>query len=182
MTGTDQAAGGAIRRPFQGADAVLAAVGTQLGPSSWRKITQQRVDAFARATDDLQWIHVDPQRAAAGPFGGTIAHGYLTLSLLAAFGYELFTVDGLSAKINYGLGKARFPQPVPVGSRIRARAVVSEARETATGVLVTLSWTVEIEDAGAARVGGAGVGGAGVGGEAVSRPACVAEALVLLVR
>ncbi|HSP73322.1 MAG TPA: MaoC family dehydratase, partial [Gaiellaceae bacterium] len=92
--------------------------GLELGPSEWQEIRQERIDAFADATGDHQWIHVDPERAAAGPFGGTIAHGFLTLSMLPQATFELMHVEDASTAINYGLNKVRFPAPVPVGSRI----------------------------------------------------------------
>jgi acyl dehydratase len=117
--------------------------GRELGPSERQEIRQERIDAFAGATGDRQWIHVDPERAAAGPFGGTIAHGYLTLSLLAAFAFELLPVEDASAAINYGLNRVRFPAPVPVGSRVRASFRVEEASEVAGGVQVTMAATVE---------------------------------------
>jgi acyl dehydratase len=129
--------------------------GGELGPSSWQEIRQERVDAFADATGDHQWIHVDPARAAAGPFGGTIAHGYLTLSMLAAFAFELMPVKDASAAVNYGLNRVRFPAPVPVGSRVRASFRVEEATEVAGGVQIVMAATVERE-----------------GGE---KPVCVAE-------
>jgi acyl dehydratase len=121
--------------------------GVELGPSGWREITQARIDAFAAATDDPQWIHVDPARAASGPFGTTIAHGYLTLSLLVPIAYELLPVEDAALALNYGLDRVRFPAPVPSGSRIRARFSVEAVREVAGGVQVTLAATVEREGA-----------------------------------
>jgi acyl dehydratase len=121
--------------------------GLELGPSEWQEIRQERVDAFAEATGDRQWIHVDRERAAAGPFGGTIAHGYLTLSMLAAFSFELLPVEDASASINYGLNRVRFPAPVPVGSRVRASFRVEDASEVEGGVQVTMAATVERESA-----------------------------------
>jgi acyl dehydratase len=129
--------------------------GRAFGPSEWREIRQERIDAFAEATDDRQWIHVDPERAAAGPFGGTIAHGYLTLSLLAAFAFELLPVEDASAAINYGLNRVRFPAPVPVGSRVRASFRIQEVTDVDGGVQVVMAATVE-------RAGG-------------EKPVCVAE-------
>ena len=119
--------------------------GLELGPSSWREVDQRRIDAFAEATDDRQWIHVDPARAADGPFGTTIAHGYLTLSLLVPFAYELLPVAGAALAVNYGLNRVRFPAPVPVGSRVRARFRVEEVTDVAGGVQATLSAVVERE-------------------------------------
>src|SRR5438094_10063812 len=101
--------------------------GAEFGPSSWIDVPQEKIDAFAAATGDDQWIHVDPERAAAGPFGTTIAHGYLTLSLAPALLYELLEVDGARLIVNYGLNRVRFPAPVPVGSRVRMRAEVAAA-------------------------------------------------------
>ena len=105
---------------FEGLDQIEAAIGTHIGYSNWMEITQERIDAFAEATGDHQWIHVDPVRAAEGPYGTTIAHGYLTLSLLPELGAEILDIRGFSMMINYGLEKVRFPAAVPVGSRIRA--------------------------------------------------------------
>ena len=130
---------------FEGVDEVRAAVGRDLGTSEWMEITQQRVDLFAEATGDHQWIHVDPERAAVGPFGGTIAHGYLTLSLSNAFLPEIVEVRGVSMGVNYGAGKVRFPAPVRVGSRIRGSAVLTAVDDVAGGVQTTIVITVEIE-------------------------------------
>jgi acyl dehydratase len=119
--------------------------GLELGPTGWLQIDQERVNAFADATNDHQWIHVDPERAGAGPFGGTIAHGYLTLSLLAGFSFELAPVEDASASINYGLNRVRFPAPLPVGSRVRARFRIDDVAEVEGGVQVTVTATVERE-------------------------------------
>ena len=120
--------------------------GTDLGHSSWLEITQDRVNAFAEATGDHQWIHVDVERAATGPFGGTIAHGYLTLALLIPLMTELLEVSGVRMSINYGLDKVRFPAPVPVGAKIRLNGTVAEAEEVkGNGVQITIDFTVEIE-------------------------------------
>ena len=113
---------------LSGIDEVKAAVGRHLGTSDWLEITQDRIDQFADATGDHQWIHVDPERAADGPFGATIAHGYLTLSLSNALLPEIVEVQGVSMGVNYGVGKVRFPAPVPVGSRIRATAELVAGR------------------------------------------------------
>jgi acyl dehydratase len=121
--------------------------GLELGPSGWKSVEQERIDAFAAATEDHQWIHVDPGRAAAGPFGTTIAHGYLTLALLVPFAYELLPVEGGMA-INYGLDRVRFPAPLPVGSRVRARLRVDDVAEVEGGVQVKLAATVEREGGG----------------------------------
>jgi acyl dehydratase len=119
--------------------------GLELGPSGWRTIDQERIDAFAGATDDPQWIHTDPARAAAGPFGTTIAHGYLTLALLVPFSYDLLAVEDAALTVNYGLNRVRFPAPVPSGSRIRARFRVDGVEPVAGGTQVTLAATVERE-------------------------------------
>jgi acyl dehydratase len=119
--------------------------GLELGPTEWREIDQERVNAFADVTDDPQWIHVDPVRAAEGPFGTTIAHGFLTLSLIVPAAYALLPIDDASAAINYGLNKVRFPAPVPVGSRTRTRLRIDNVAELDGGVQVTIVATVERE-------------------------------------
>ncbi|WP_208027096.1 MULTISPECIES: MaoC family dehydratase [Rhabdothermincola] len=145
------------RTTFDGLDALRAAAGQHLGYSDWLEITQDRIDLFAEATGDHQWIHVDPERAAAGPFGATIAHGYLTLSLSNALLPQIMEVRGISMGVNYGVNKVRFPAPVKVGSRIRAGAELVAVEEIAGGVQTTILVTIEIE-----------------GGE---KPACVIESL-----
>ncbi|MEU6525917.1 MaoC family dehydratase [Streptomyces sp. NPDC046924] len=144
-------------RIFTSVDELKAAVGEQLGYTDWLEVDQKRIDLFAEATGDHQWIHVDPEKAAAGPFGTTIAHGYLTLSLLPLFGPQLLSVEGVKMGVNYGTNKVRFPAPVPVGSRVRATAKVTAVDEVAGGVQVTTAFTVERE-----------------GGE---KPVCVAESV-----
>ncbi|MDH2444923.1 MaoC family dehydratase [Amnibacterium sp. CER49] len=130
---------------FASPEALLDAVGTDLGTSAWVEIDQRRIDLFADATDDHQWIHIDPERAAAGPFGAPIAHGYLSLSLLAPFLFELLQVDGTGLVINAGSDRVRFLSPVRVGSRIRAAATISGAERIPSGVRVRTAVTVEIE-------------------------------------
>jgi acyl dehydratase len=130
-------------------------IGRQLGPTDWVPVEQERIDAFAAATDDPQWIHVDQERAAAGPFGTTIAHGYLTLSLLPSFTSRVLPFDGARLTINYGLNRVRFPAPVPVGSRVRGRFRVLDVSDIKGGYQLTLEATVDRE-----------------GGE---KPVCVAE-------
>ncbi|HET7648219.1 MAG TPA: MaoC family dehydratase [Gaiellaceae bacterium] len=120
-------------------------VGDVFGPSSWIDVPQERIDAFADATDDHQWIHVDAERAKDGPFGGTIAHGYLTLSLLTVASYEVVPRQGGSMSINYGLNRVRFPAPVPVGSRIRASFEVVGFDEQEWGGQATMQATMERE-------------------------------------
>jgi acyl dehydratase len=132
---------------FASPDDLLPAVGQDLGASEWIEIDQARIDLFADATGDHQWIHVDPEQAASGPFGATIAHGYLTLALTNQFLPEIVRVDGISMGINYGVNKVRFPQPVVVGSRVRASAVLSSADEIDGGVQAVITIVVEIEGA-----------------------------------
>lgn len=139
---------------------IVAASGEELGVSDWLTITQDRIDAFADATGDHQWIHVDPERAATGPFAKTIAHGYLTLSLVPFFGSEVFAFGGETAKLNYGTNKVRFPTPVPVGSRIRARVKLSEVNDIPAGQQCIVTYTIELDGS--------------------EKPACIAETVVLL--
>jgi acyl dehydratase len=134
--------------------------GEPLGTSDWLEIDQDRVNRFADATGDHQWIHVDVARAASGPFGGTIAHGYLTLSLIPYLGAQVFSLETPGAKLNYGVNKVRFPSPLRVGSRIRSHVVMGEVTDLPSGKQLTLQHTVEIEGH--------------------DRPACVAETVVLL--
>jgi acyl dehydratase len=128
-----------------GLDEVKALAGKDLGKSSWLEITQERVNLFADATDDHQWIHVDPQRAAAGPFGAPIAHGYLTLSLVIPLFHDLLEITGLSMSVNYGLDKLRFPSPVKVGSKIRIGGVVDKVDDVPGGVQMYVDLTIEVE-------------------------------------
>jgi acyl dehydratase len=120
-------------RVFGSLEELRAAVGEQLGTSDWLEIDQKRIDLFAEATGDRQWIHVDPGKAAAGPFGTTIAHGYLTLSLLPVLVPQLMRVEGVRMGINYGSNKVRFPSPVPVGSRVRATGTIAGVTGAAGG-------------------------------------------------
>jgi acyl dehydratase len=122
-----------------------AAKGTVLGPTDWLEISQDRVNVFADATDDHQWIHVDPERAASGPFGGTIAHGLLTLSLLPHFSHHLYRVDNIALAVNYGYNKVRFITPVKVGAKIRASGEITEVNQLDGAVQATTTITVEIE-------------------------------------
>ncbi|HEX2264339.1 MAG TPA: MaoC family dehydratase [Pseudonocardiaceae bacterium] len=130
---------------FTGADELRAAAGEQLGTSDWMTIDQQRVNAFADATEDHQWIHTDPQRAAAGPFGTTIAHGFLTLSLLPHLINQTYRVEGATMVVNYGLNKVRFPAPVPVGSKVQADVVLAEVTEATGGLQLVFRATLQIE-------------------------------------
>ena len=141
-------------------DALTGMAGEELGTSDWLEIDQGRVNAFADATGDHQWIHVDVERAASGPFGGTIAHGYLTLSLIPYLGSQVFSLETPGAKLNYGVNKVRFPSPVPVGSRLRSHVVMGEVTDVPAGKQLTLRHTIEVEGQG--------------------KPACVAETVVLL--
>jgi acyl dehydratase len=134
-----------VVKKFSGLDEFVAAQGSQLGPTDWLEVTQDRVNLFADATDDHQWIHVDPERAANGPFGGTIAHGLLTLSLLPHFTHQLYTVDNIAMAVNYGYNKVRFITPVRVGSKIRARAEIAKVDQLEGAVQAMLTTTVEIE-------------------------------------
>jgi acyl dehydratase len=145
------------RTVLEGIDGVRAAVGQHLGYSDWLEITQDRIDQFAAATGDYQWIHVDPQRAADGPFGATIAHGYLTMALSNFFLPQIVEVTGVSMGVNYGVDKVRFPCPVRVGSKVRAGAELVAVDEVSGGVQTTMLITVEIEGS--------------------DKPACVIEAL-----
>jgi acyl dehydratase len=130
---------------FENLDDVRDAVGQHLGYSEWLEITQDRVDLFAEATGDHQWIHVDPERAAAGPFGGPIAHGYLTLSLSNFFLPQIVEVRGISAGVNYGVNKIRYPSPVLVGAKIRGGAELAAVEEVAGGIQTTMVITIEID-------------------------------------
>jgi acyl dehydratase len=130
---------------FAGLAELTAAEGAELGPTDWLVLDQERVDQFAGATDDHQWIHVDPERAASGPYGGTIAHGLLTLSLLPHFMHDLYRVHGVAMAINYGFNKVRFITPVPTGARVRAASKVTSVAEVSGGVQAALTTTIEVE-------------------------------------
>ena len=127
---------------------VAGLAGTDLGFTEWLEVTQDRVNLFADATDDHQWIHVDPERAADGPFGGAIAHGFLSLSLTVKFWSELFDVTGVTTRVNYGLDKVRFVSPVKVGARVRGGAIIAEVTEVAGGYQFAVDQTIEIEGGG----------------------------------
>jgi acyl dehydratase len=132
-------------RSFASLDDLAAAKGEHLGYSEWREVTQKQVDMFAEATGDHQWIHVDPERASSSQFGGTIAHGYLTLALLPAFIAEIFSVEGLGMVVNVGLDKVRFRTPVPVGSRVRGGAQLTDLKNSPAGRLASIRMTVEVD-------------------------------------
>jgi acyl dehydratase len=142
---------------INGIDELKTRVGDELGVSEWREVTQEDVDAFADVTGDDQWIHIDPERARETPFGGTIAHGYFTLSLAPRFSYDLFALEGVAFGLNYGLNKVRFPAPMPVGGRVRMRMQLANVEDIPGGAQITMLLTFEQE-----------------GGE---KPVCVAEAL-----
>jgi acyl dehydratase len=126
---------------------VAGLTGTDLGYTDWVEITQEQVNTFADATGDHQWIHVDPERAKDGPFGGPIAHGFLTLSLAVTFWTELLEVEGVTTKVNYGLDKVRFISPVKVRARVRMNAVIAEVSEIPGGYQLTVDQTIEIDGA-----------------------------------
>ncbi|XVV00643.1 MaoC family dehydratase [Actinosynnema sp. CA-248983] len=143
----------------EGIDGLKALTNTDLGRTGWLEITQDRVNLFADATDDHQWIHVDVDKAADGPFGGTIAHGYLTLSLIIPLFTRLLTINGIRMSVNYGLNKVRFPAPVPVGAKIRLHGAVADVTEVKGGGVETLiDFTIEIDGS--------------------DKPACVAQAVL----
>ena len=150
-----------------GMEGLREAEGRELGVTDWHEITQAEVDAFADVTGDHQWIHVDPERAASGPFGTTVAHGYLTLSLVPVLVSSLLDYAGWPVKINYGSNKVRFPMPVPVDSAVRAGVEVAAVTEVPAGLQVALKVTVEIRNPS---------------GEVAGKPALVAETLTLLAR
>jgi len=134
-----------MARVFKSLDEFKATVGEEIGTSDWHIVTQEQINAFADATGDHQWIHVDPDMAAKGPFGTTIAHGYLTLALLPMFGEQVYEVQGLAFGMNYGANKLRFPSPVPVDSRVRGTATLKETNDIPIGTQCVVSFVVEIE-------------------------------------
>lgn len=134
-----------MTKVFTSVDELLAATPGPLGAAEWFEITQERIDQFAQATGDDQWIHCDPERAASGPFGCTIAHGYLTLSLTVKDLPDIVRVEGISMGINYGVNKVRFPAPVKVGSRVRMVGALDEVTEVPGGAQAIITVTVEIE-------------------------------------
>jgi acyl dehydratase len=142
---------------ISGIDELRAKVGEELGVSEWHEVTQDAINAFADATGDHQWIHVDPERAAETPWGSTIAHGLYTLSIGPKFTFDMFTIEGFAFGLNYGYNKVRFPAPLPVNSRVRMRATLSSVDDVPGGVQLTITQTFERE------------------GE--EKPVCVAEAV-----
>ena len=147
-------------RVFETLDDFKAAKGEPIGPSEWVTITQEQINGFADSTHDHQWIHTDPERAKDGPFGTAIAHGYLTLSLLPAMAESLYEIRGLKLGVNYGANKVRFPDPVPVDSRLRATATLKETTDIPIGTQAVIEFVVE-------REGGA-------------KPACIAEVVYVM--
>ncbi|MFL6088604.1 MAG: MaoC family dehydratase [Aeromicrobium sp.] len=147
-------------RVFESLDEFKSAKGEPIGPSDWVTVTQEQINGFADSTGDHQWIHTDPERAKDGPFGTTIAHGYLTLSLLPAFSASLYEVRGLKMGVNYGANKIRFPDPVPVGARLRATATLKDTVDIPIGTQAVIEFVVE-------REGGA-------------KPACIAEVVYVM--
>ncbi|HEY8637896.1 MAG TPA: MaoC family dehydratase [Solirubrobacteraceae bacterium] len=142
---------------LNGIEAMKDHAGKELGVSEWHEVTQEAIDEFAQVTGDDQWIHIDPERAKDTPFGGTIAHGYYTLSLAPRFSYSMFKLDGVAFGVNYGLNRVRFPAPLPVGSKVRMRAELAQVEDIPGGAQLTTKLTFET-DAG-------------------DKPVCVAEAL-----
>ncbi|MEZ5213213.1 MaoC family dehydratase [Gordonia sp. (in: high G+C Gram-positive bacteria)] len=136
-----------MTRVFSSLDEVRAALGEDIGPSTPIVIDQERINAFADATGDHQWIHIDPARAAAGPFGTTIAHGFLTLSLLPLFGADLYEMRFGGARVNYGCNKVRFPSPVPVDSELTATAAIIDVAESPAGAMLTVKYVVTVTGA-----------------------------------
>lgn len=134
-----------MKKIYQTPNDLLAQEGVKLGPTDWMSVEQDRVNGFADATDDHQWIHVDPKKAADGPFGGTIAHGYLTLSLANKFLPDMLEVVEMSMGVNYGIDKARFPNAVKVGAKIRATGEFIKIEEVKGGIQSTLRVTIEVE-------------------------------------
>ncbi len=144
---------------MRGVEGLRALVGAEIAPSPWLDVTQERVDAFARATDDMQWIHVDPERAKEGPYGATVAHGFFTLSLIPHLWHGTVHVDDVRMAVNYGLNRARFPAPLIVPSRVRARFRVDEVKDIRDGCKSLVHVTIEREGS--------------------DKPVCVAEMLLL---
>ena len=148
-------------RVFDGIAELEKAVGTHLGYSDWHTIDQAQIDAFAEATGDRQWIHVDPARAATGPFGATVAHGFLVLSLLPMLSWQIYAIEGLKMYVNYGADRLRFPSPVPVGSRVRLGAELNAVTPNTLGHQAAFGLTIECEGA--------------------TKPACVIDMLAVMV-
>lgn len=152
-------------RVFTSFEEIESAVGEEVGTSDWLEIDQQRVDQFADATGDHQWIHVDVEKSKQGPFGGTIAHGYLTLALIPYLSNQVLGLETPGAKLNYGVNKVRFPSPVLVGSKVRAKVTIGAVTELPAGRQLTVKYVLEMQ---------------GADGSPSDKPACVAETVVLL--
>jgi acyl dehydratase len=148
-------------RVFDGIADLEKAVGTHLGYSEWHTVNQDQIDAFAAATGDHQWIHVDPAKAAEGPFGSTVAHGFLTLSLVPMLTWQVYKVEGVTMAVNYGADKLRFPSPVPVGSRVRAAVELTSVTPNKLGYQVDTRVTIELDGS--------------------DKPACVVDMLAVVV-
>jgi acyl dehydratase len=148
-------------RVFDGVAELEEAVGTHLGHSEWHTVNQDQIDAFAAATGDHQWIHVDPAKAAEGPFGSTVAHGFLTLSLVPMLTWQVYKVEGVKMAVNYGADKLRFPSPVPVGSRVRAGVELTSVTPNKLGYQIATRVTIELDGS--------------------DKPACVADMLAVVV-
>jgi acyl dehydratase len=148
-------------RVFNGIADLEKGVGTHLGHSEWHTVNQDEIDAFAAATGDHQWIHVDPAKAAEGPFGSTVAHGFLTLSLVPMLTWQVYKVEGVKMAVNYGADKLRFPSPVPVGSRVRAAVELTSVTPNKLGYQVATRVTIELDGS--------------------DKPACVADMLAVVV-
>lgn len=149
-------------RVITGAEDLKSLIGEELGVSDWLTVDQEMINRFAEVTGDQQWIHVDVERASTGPFGAPIAHGFLTLALIPVLGAQVYEVEGFGARINYGLDKARFPQPLRAGERVRDRVTLSNVEETGAGLRATFTHTLESEAGG--------------------KPVCVAASLILFVQ
>jgi acyl dehydratase len=147
-------------RNFESLEAFRAIAGEEIGSSEWHTVTQEQINLFAEATGDHQWIHVDPEKAAAGPYGTTIAHGYLTLSMLPLLAKDIYQVEGLAMGVNYGANKIRFPAPVPVGSRLRATATLTSVTDIPIGTQASITFVIERE-----------------GGD---KPVCIAEVIYVM--
>lgn len=146
---------------YAGIDELAGAEGDSLGTTEWLTVDQARIDTFADATGDHQWIHTDPERAATGPFGGTIAHGLLTLSLLPVLTHQLYRVDNVKMAVNYGFDKVRFAEPVPAGARVRATSTLTSVSPVKGGMQATMTTTIEVEGS--------------------AKPACIAESIARFV-
>jgi acyl dehydratase len=149
----------AAQRVIDGTDGLAELVGQELGVSDWRTVDQTVIDGFGRITGDEQWIHTDPVRAAEGPFGTTVAHGFLVLSLIPVLANQVYDVQGFTARVNYGLEKTRFPQPLRAGEKVRDRVTISKVEHTTAGARVTFSHQIESTEGG--------------------RPVCVAQTVTL---